>query len=101
MDEKYKFAINDLDEQVGKLYLLFEGLKRIPEVLNEVNYKVGSINNRQEIFRLQSTIDVVNRLLFYTLVDLQGIQEIIFGCQEALTELIDQTEERAGSSYEH
>jgi len=44
---------------------------------------------------------VVNRLLFYSLVDLQGIKETIFGCQETLTELIDQAEERAGSSYEH
>jgi len=101
MDEKYKFAINDLDEQAGKLYLLIEGLKGIPEALEEINFKLGSVNKRQEIFRLQSTIDVVNRLLFYSLVDLQEIQETIFGCQETLTELIEQTEKRAGSSYEH
>jgi|SRR5690625_764746 len=101
MNEKYQFAINDLDEQAGKLYLLFEGLKGAPEVLKEVNFKLGSINNRQEIFRLQSCIDVVNRLLFYSLVDLREIQETIFSCQETLAELLNQTKEQAGTSYEH
>ena len=52
MDEKYKFAINDLDEQAGKLYLLIEGLKGVPEVLEEINFKLDSVNKRQEIFRL-------------------------------------------------
>lgn len=87
MDKTIQQAVIDLQEYATNLSLLFEGIKDLPVLVDEVNDKIGRINSSNSLYRVQATITTINRLLFYSIVDLNQIQSKIFDIALAFEEL--------------
>src|SRR5690625_633822 len=101
MEERYQKAILNLFEIPGKLYLLSEDLKAFSKILYEIKLNIGEKNNKEKIESLKANIEVIDRLIFYSLVDLRRMNELTIRSEYVLSELLDETKEQAGTSYEH
>ncbi len=103
MEEKYQKAILDLFEIPGKLYLLGEDLKAFSKILYEIKLNIGKENDREKIESLKANIEVIDRLIFYSLVDLQRMNELTIRSEYVLSELLDEPKEvaMASSYYEY
>jgi len=101
MEERYQKAILNLFEIPGKLYLLSEDLKAFSKILYEIKLNIGEKNNKEKIESLKANIEVIDRLIFYSLVDLRRMNELTIRSEYVLSELLDEPKEQAGTSYEH